>query len=51
MLHADGGGQTDVIHLSGSTPLAKVELSVTPTSAQWEVTAVYVFGMPPRASV
>jgi hypothetical protein len=42
MLHADGGsGQTYVIHLSGSTPLAKVDLFVTPASAEWEVTAVY----------
>lgn len=29
------------IHLSDSTPLAKVELSVTPASAGWDVTADY----------
>ena len=37
----DSGSRTYVIHLSGSKPLAKVELSVAPASAEWEVTAVY----------
>jgi hypothetical protein len=40
MLRADSS-RTYVIHLSGSSPLAKLELSVTPASAEWEVTAVY----------
>jgi hypothetical protein len=40
MLRADST-QTYVIHLSGPMPLAKVEMSVTPASAEWEVTAVY----------
>lgn len=41
MLRADDGSRDYVIHLSGSTPPAKLELSVTPASAEWEVTAVY----------
>jgi hypothetical protein len=41
MLRGDDGSRDYVIHLSGSTPPAKLELSVTPASAEWEVTAVY----------
>ena len=38
---ADIDDQTYTIHLSPSTPLAKIELSVTQASAEWEVTATY----------
>jgi hypothetical protein len=37
----DSGSQTYTIHLYGSRPVAKIEVSVAQASAQWEVTAAY----------
>jgi hypothetical protein len=37
----ESGGRIYTIHLSESRPVAKIELSVAQTSAEWEVTAVY----------
>jgi hypothetical protein len=37
----DSGSRAYTVHLSGIKPPAKIELSVTPASAEWEVTAAY----------